>query len=117
LVHWARQGVLLLNTCLTVEDGQPASHARWGWELLTDALVQAVAQNGQAVVFMLWGAHAQAKSDLIEAAGGTSPRLVLKSNHPSPLSAMRPPEPFLGCGHFARANEFLTRHAQKPINW
>ena len=117
LVHWARQGVLLLNTCLTVEDGLPASHARWGWEVLTDALVRAVAQNGQAVVFMLWGAHAQAKSDGIEAAGGTSPHLVLKANHPSPLSAMRPPEPFLGCGHFALANDFLSRHAQKPIDW
>ena len=117
LVHWARQGVLLLNTCLTVEDGQPASHARWGWEVLTDALVRAVAQNGQAVVFMLWGAHAQAKSEGIEAAGGTSPHLVLKANHPSPLSAMRPPEPFLGCGHFALANDFLSRHAQKPIDW
>lgn len=117
LVHWARQGVLLLNTCLTVEDGQPASHARWGWEVLTDALVRAVAKNGQAVVFMLWGAHAQAKSDGIEAAGGTSPHLVLKANHPSPLSAMRPPEPFLGCGHFALANDFLSRHAQKQIDW
>ncbi len=117
LVHWARQGVLLLNTCLTVEDGQPASHARWGWAVLTDALVRAVAQNGQAVVFMLWGAHAQAKSDWIEASGGTSPHLVLKANHPSPLSAMRPPEPFLGCGHFALANDFLSRHAQKPIDW
>ena len=117
LVHWARQGVLLLNTCLTVEDGQPASHARWGWEVLTDALVRAVAQNGQALVFMLWGAHAQAKSDLIEAACGDSPHLVLRSNHPSPLSAMRPPEPFLGCGHFALANDFLSRHAQKTIDW
>ena len=117
LVHWARQGVLLLNTCLTVEDGQPASHARWGWEVLTDALVRAVAQNGQAVVFMLWGAHAQAKGDGIDAACGTSPHLVLKANHPSPLSAMRPPEPFLGCGHFALANDFLSRHAQKTIDW
>ena len=117
LVHWARQGVLLLNTCLTVEDGQPASHARWGWEVLTDALVRAVAQNGQAVVFMLWGAHAQAKRSLIDAAAPDGRHQVLQANHPSPLSALRPPVPFLGCDHFAQANAWLLARGQKTIDW
>ena len=117
LVRWARQGVLLLNACLTVEDGQPASHAGWGWEALTDALIRAVAQSEQPVVFMLWGAHAQAKKSLIDAVGGGVRHLVLQSNHPSPLSAMRPPVPFLGRRHFALANDFLMLHHQKTIDW
>ena len=98
---WARQGVLLLNASLTVEDGQPASHARRGWEALTDALIEAVAAQPRRVAFLLWGAHAQAKAPLIE---GTAPgrHLLLRANHPSPLSARRPPEPFIGCGHFGR---------------
>lgn len=102
LGHWARQGVLLLNTVLTVEDGAPASHAGRGWEALTDALIRAVAQLPHRVVFMLWGAHAQGKQPLIDA---TAPgrHLVLTANHPSPLSARRPPRPFIGCGHFSRA--------------
>lgn len=97
---WARQGVLLLNTCLTVEDGRPASHAGRGWEALTDALIDAVARQPRRVVFLLWGAHAQAKAGLIEAAAPGRHRL-LRANHPSPLSARRPPLPFIGCGHFA----------------
>lgn len=117
LVDWAKQGVLLLNTSLTVEDGHPASHSGWGWEVLTDALVQAVARNGQVVVFMLWGAHAQAKSGLIAQVGRASLHLVLTSNHPSPLSASRLPAPFLGSRHFVLANDFLRLHGQKPINW
>lgn len=117
LVRWAHQGVLLLNTCLTVEDGQPASHARWGWEALTDALVRAVAQGPESVVFMLWGAHAQAKKDLIERAATDARHLVLLANHPSPLSAMRPPAPFLGCGHFALARDFSIRDGKKTIDW
>lgn len=117
LAHWARQGVLLLNTCLTVEDAQPASHARWGWEVLTDTLVREVAQSSQPVVFMLWGAHAQSKKALIEALSPDGRHLILQANHPSPLSAMRPPTPFLGCGHFAKANDFLIRRAKKPIDW
>jgi uracil-DNA glycosylase len=117
LVRWARQGVLLLNTCLTVEAGQPASHAHWGWEVLTDQLVAAVAKSPNPVVFMLWGAHAQAKTKLIEAVGGAGCHLVLQANHPSPLSAMRPPVPFLGCGHFAKANKFRVRMGEKPIEW
>lgn len=117
LVRWARQGVLLLNACLTVEGGQAASHAGWGWEVLTDALIRAVAQSAQPVVFMLWGAHAQAKKSLIDAVSGDARHLVLQSNHPSPLSAMRPPVPFLGCRHFVLANDFLNQQAQKTIDW
>lgn len=117
LVRWARQGVLLLNTCLTVEDGQPASHAGWGWEALTDALVRAVAQGPEPVVFMLWGAHAQAKKDLIARAASDARHLILQANHPSPLSARRPPVPFLGCGHFAFARDFWIRTEKKSIDW
>lgn len=117
LIRWAEQGVLLLNTCLSVEDGRAASHARWGWEVLTDRLVQAVAASTQPVVFMLWGGHAQAKKPLIEAAAPAGQHLILESNHPSPLSALRPPMPFLGCGHFEKANAFLDRNGQKKINW
>ena len=117
LVRWAQQGVLLLNTCLTVEATQPASHARWGWEALTDALVVAVAQRSEPVVFMLWGAHAQAKKALIDAAGGEDRHLVLQANHPSPLSALRPPEPFLGCGHFAQAQAFWQQKGENPVQW
>lgn len=106
LVGWARQGVLLLNTALTVEEGRPASHAGKGWEVLTDMLVRAVAADPGHRVFMLWGAHAQAKAGLIEAAGAGR-HMVLAANHPSPLSARRPPLPFIGCGHFAAANAFL----------
>ena len=117
LVRWARQGVLLLNTSLTVEDGQAASHARWGWEALTDTLVGRVANREQPVVFMLWGGHAQAKRHLIEQAAADGRHLILQANHPSPLSALRPPQPFMGCEHFLFANRFLLSKGQKPVNW
>lgn len=117
LLSWAQQGVLLLNTSLTVEQGKPGSHARWGWEDLTDTFVAALAQNAQALVFMLWGAHAQAKKQLIHASMASGRHLILEANHPSPLSAMRPPVPFMGCGHFVLANEFLRLHNKKPIKW
>jgi uracil-DNA glycosylase len=117
LVHWAQQGVLLLNTCLTVEAGQAGSHAGWGWEVLTDALVAAVAQSPRPVVFMLWGAHAQAKKKMVEALAGSSRHLILQANHPSPLSALRPPLPFIGCGHFASAQLFAAQTGGKPIAW
>ena len=107
LVKWATNGVLLLNTTLTVEEGQPASHAGQGWELLTDAVIRHVAQGQRPVVFMLWGAHAQAKRAVIP---GDRGHLVLTANHPSPLSALRPPVPFIGCGHFGQAREFRERH-------
>ncbi len=109
LAAWARQGVLLLNTCLTVEDGQPASHAKKGWEALTDRLLERVAAEASPCVYLLWGAHAQAKAPLVERTAAAHGRevLVLQANHPSPLSARRPPVPFLGCGHFAQARAWL----------
>lgn len=117
LQAWATQGVLLLNTCLTVEDGAPASHARLGWEALTDAVVRHLAMQAGPMVALLWGAHAQAKAPLLAAAAG--PRLVLQANHPSPLSARRPPRPFLGCGHFSQARAFLAAHEPQraPLTW
>lgn len=110
LVEWARRGVLLLNACLTVEDGRPGSHARKGWEVLTDALLAEVAARASPCVYMLWGAHAQAKAALIgeTAACHGCEALVLQANHPSPLSAARPPVPFLGSGHFALARDWLA---------
>ena len=118
LDEWASQGVLLLNTTLTVADGAPASHARWGWANLTDALITAVASRSRPAVFMLWGAHAQAKRDLIEAAGDAAcPHCILTSNHPSPLAAARPPVPFVDNGHFKAANLALAKWGQTPINW
>jgi len=106
LLPWTRQGVLLLNTALTVEEGRPASHAKLGWEVLTDEIISAVASDAAPKVFMLWGVHSQAKVARIEAAGRG--HLVLQCNHPSPLSARRPPVPFIGCGHFSRANAWLA---------
>ena len=118
LVRWAKQGVLLLNTCLTVEDGLPASHAKLGWERLTDALISLVAKHNKNVVFMLWGAHAQAKQTLLQTPESlANQHMVLRANHPSPLSAMRPPAPFTGCGHFGLANAFLIKQGLPPINW
>jgi uracil-DNA glycosylase len=118
LLAWAQRGVLLLNTCLTVEEGQAGSHARRGWEALTDAVIHAVAARPQACVFMLWGAHAQAKALLINQASArhAAPRLVLQANHPSPLSALRGPMPFLGCRHFSQAQDWLAAH-HVPLNW
>lgn len=106
LVRWAGEGVLLLNTCLTVEEGRPASHAAKGWEVLTDAVIQAVSRQGEHVVFMLWGNHAQSKRALIDA----NRHLVLCANHPSPLSALRSPVPFMGCGHFSQAQAWFECH-------
>jgi uracil-DNA glycosylase len=108
LKAWAAQGILLLNTTLTVEDGQPASHAKKGWELLTDSLIAACAQKQSPVAFLLWGAHAQAKQALIAQHNTDNRHLILRANHPSPLSALRAPEPFIGCGHFGKARQFLN---------
>jgi uracil-DNA glycosylase len=116
LQAWAQQGVLLLNTTLTVEDGQPAFHAKRGWQVLTDAIITACAQKTTPVVFMLWGGHAQAKLDLIaqhnhSQNGNQNMRhLVLMANHPSPLSAVRPPAPFIGCGHFSAARAAVAQY-------
>lgn len=116
LSDWARQGVLLLNTALTVEHASPASHARRGWEQITDAIIRRVAQAPQPKVFMLWGAHAQSKRGLLAQSEG-GPMHILTANHPSPLSATRPPLPFMGCDHFVQANDWLKHHGQTPINW
>ncbi len=118
LERWASQGVLLLNTALTVEDSSPAIHSDWGWEVLTDKIIQALAQRSKPCAFLLWGAHAQAKASLIEGPGLQSRgHLVLRSNHPSPLSAKRPPLPFVGCGHFGQVNRWLVASQQNPIAW
>jgi len=106
LVNWATHGVLLLNTCLTVEEGKPASHAGKGWEMLTDSVIRQVSAGDHPVVFMLWGAHAQSKRALID----VSRHKVLLANHPSPLSALRPPLPFIGCGHFSQARDWRIAH-------
>jgi len=113
LVRWAKQGVLLLNTGLTVEEGAAASHAGQGWEALTDAVIHRCGCSSEPKVFLLWGAHAQKKTPLID----TGRHLVLSANHPSPLSARRGPVPFLGCGHFGQANAWLTGRGQSPVNW
>jgi uracil-DNA glycosylase len=107
---WARQGVLLLNTVLTVERGNAASHAKRGWERCTDTLIHELAARHEHLVFMLWGAHAQAKRALVEGRA----HCVLEAPHPSPLSAHRG---FLGCGHFAQANAYLEAHGRTPIDW
>jgi len=110
LVRWAEGGTLLLNAVLTVEDGQPASHANQGWEALTDAIIKAAAEDPAPKVFMLWGSYAQAKAPLIAAA--QQDHLVLKANHPSPLSALKPPRPFIGCGHFSEAKAWLEERGR-----
>lgn len=111
LLAWTAQGILLLNTSLTVEEGVAASHANKGWEALTDALIRQVASQPGPRVYLLWGAHAQAKAGLIRAAAAQGgPALILQANHPSPLSALRPPVPFLGCGHFSTARDWLAGH-------
>lgn len=116
LTPWAEQGVLLLNAVFTVESGKPASHANQGWETITDALLSHVARTPTPKVYMLWGAYAQRKQKLLEN-HASGPHLILTANHPSPLSARRPPKPFLGCGHFRTANNWLEQHGLTPINW
>jgi uracil-DNA glycosylase len=110
LVPWARQGVLLLNSVLTVERGLAGSHQGKGWEGFTDAVIDHLNREREGLVFLLWGSYAQAKGKLID----TSRHLVLKAPHPSPLSAHRG---FIGCGHFSKANKWLSEHGQAPIDW
>ena len=110
LTRWAEQGVLLLNTVLTVEQGKAHSHAKWGWETFTDAVIDAVNRHQQGVVFLLWGSHAQKKGMHID----TSKHHVLSAPHPSPLSAHRG---FLGCKHFSQTNQLLSSQNKSPINW
>lgn len=110
LLPWARQGVLLLNAVLTVEDGKPGSHQGRGWEGFTDHVIETLSREREGLVFLLWGSYAQKKGAVID------PRRhrVLKAPHPSPLSAHRG---FLGCGHFTAANEYLRRQNKAPIDW
>ena len=117
LERWAEQGVLLLNTALTVEQSKPASHSDWGWEVLTDKTIQALSAHPKPKAFLLWGAHAQSKAKQIEALNDQGRHLILKANHPSPLSALRLPTPFMGCGHFGQVNRWLEGQKKKPILW
>lgn len=110
LEGWAKQGVLLLNTCLSVEAGQAASHQGKGWEEFTDQVIEQVNALDKPVVFMLWGAHAQKKASMIDG----DKHLVLTAPHPSPLSAHRG---FLGCKHFSKANNFLQESGRGAIEW
>ena len=110
LEHWAKQGVLLLNSVLTVEMGQAASHRDRGWERFTDAVIRLVNTKPEPVVFMLWGSYAQKKAAFVD----QSRHLVLKAPHPSPLSAH---SGFFGCRHFSQANAFLEANGQPPIDW
>lgn len=110
LKPWADQGVLLLNTVLTVEAGNANSHASWGWEYFTDKVIQALNEHREGLVFLLWGSHAQKKGAFIN----TSKHLVLKSAHPSPLSAHRG---FFGNHHFSKTNAYLVAKGLKPIDW
>ncbi|WP_154222227.1 uracil-DNA glycosylase [Marinicella rhabdoformis] len=110
LSSWAAQGVLLLNSVLTVEKAQAASHQKQGWEQFTDRVISIINETNQGVVFMLWGAYAQKKGNQIN----TKKHLILKAPHPSPLSAHRG---FLGCRHFSQANDYLIKQQKTPIDW
>jgi len=110
LLPWARQGVLLLNAVLTVEDGRAGAHQGRGWEGFTDHVVDRLNREREGLVFLLWGSYAQAKGKVID----PQQHRVLKAPHPSPLSAHRG---FIGSGHFSTANEYLVRHGQTPIDW
>lgn len=110
LESWAKQGVLLLNTVLTVEAGKAHSHARLGWETFTDKVIADINQHREGVIFLLWGAHAQKKGSIID----SQRHHILRAPHPSPLSAHRG---FFGCGHFAQTNTLLTQAGKRAINW
>ena len=110
LVKWAEQGVLLLNTVLTVERGMAHSHAKFGWEIFTDQVIAALNEHREKVVFLLWGSHAQKKGQFID----RNRHYVLTATHPSPLSAHRG---FLGCHHFSKTNEYLKQNSLTEIDW
>ena len=110
LDRWADQGVMLLNSVLTVREGSAASHAGKGWEKFTDAVIRKIAQNSSNIVYVLWGAYAQKKVTFVDAAENC----ILKSVHPSPLSSYRG---FFGCKHFSKANEYLQFNGKSPIVW
>ncbi|MFC5076633.1 Uracil-DNA glycosylase [Vibrio thalassae] len=110
LKSWAEQGVLMLNTVLTVEQGQAHSHAKLGWETFTDRVIEALNQNGEGIIFLLWGSHAQKKGKMID----RTKHHVLTAPHPSPLSAHRG---FFGSGHFSKTNQLLKGMGKQPIDW
>ena len=110
LEHWAKQGVLLLNSTLTVEAHKAGSHQNLGWEQFTDAVIRTISHEKEHVVFLLWGSYARSKKTLID----TDKHLILEAPHPSPLSAYRG---FFGCKHFSRANDYLLKIHKKTINW
>ena len=114
LEHWASQGVLLLNSVLTVEMGLAASHKGRGWETFTDAVIRLVAAKEEPVVFLLWGSYAQKKAAFVDSVERGGRHLVLKAAHPSPLSAHNG---FLGCRHFSKTNAFLQERGMAPIEW
>lgn len=110
LKSWAKQGVFLLNTVLTVQQGLSHSHAGLGWETFTDEVLRVLNEEREHLVFMLWGSHAQKKGSLID----SRKHLILKAPHPSPLSAYRG---FFGCRHFSKANAYLAQHGIEPVDW
>lgn len=110
LERWADQGVLLLNSTLTVEAGQSASHQGWGWEQFTDAVIKKISDQKEHVVFLLWGRYARSKASLID----FEQHCILEAAHPSPLAAHKG---FFGCKHFSKTNSYLTEHGHEPINW
>ena len=110
LLSWAKEGVLMLNTTLTVREGSPMSHKGKGWETLTDKIISIVNEKESPVVFLLWGGHARSKKAMID----TKKHLVLEAAHPSPLSAYNG---FFGCKHFSKTNHFLVKNGIDPINW
>lgn len=110
LQPWAKQGVLLLNATLTVEESKAGAHQKFGWETFTDAVIENISKQKEHVVFLLWGAFAESKASLID----DTKHLVLKTTHPSPLSAYRG---FLGCQHFSQTNQYLKKHSQPEIIW
>lgn len=110
LTHWAEQGVLLLNAVLTVEQGRANAHQGKGWEQFTDAVIRELNDHREGIVFMLWGSYAQKKGQFID----RKKHCVLTAPHPSPLSAHRG---FLGCSHFSKANDYLQKHQQQPVDW
>ena len=114
LDHWAEQGVLLLNSVLTVQMGEAASHRGKGWEQYTDAIIRLIAAKEEPVVFLLWGSYAQKKAAFVQSVEQGGKHLVLKSVHPSPLSAHRG---FLGCKHFSQTNAFLHKQGLRQIDW
>ena len=109
LTSWANQGVLLLNTCLSVFPGSPGSHSDLGWQEFTDAVIRAV-DTKDRIVFMLWGSYARKKKELLS----NNKNLILEAPHPSPLSAHKG---FFGCKHFSKTNQFLRKHEIKDIDW